>query len=323
VVQRCRLALIPRFGWQRERFRAGQLESEIREWYTVRAKHLVGPNTYNGWIQGVYPAVLVQSGSRFQTTIGCEYSATACYVTYRLDYRVGSGPIRTFWTFRERYEGLVYNVDLSLGSLAGQNVQFILFVSAYGTAEGDRALWGNPVITDAGGTPPPPPPPPGAVKYFDFGTASSPLASGYTRVTESTGFTSGAHGWTNTANLSSRDRTALADDLKRDFVMNDTSAARVFQVALVNGTYNVGITMGDQDFAHDNMVVKANGTTVLAFPTLVGGFAVNTVTECDRRIPLEFSDASGSDQSWVVNAVNHVGFHHLQPPVTARNSLRM
>ena len=110
-------------------------------------------NIYNGYIQAVYPAFRVQTGDRFQATVGCEYGATNCYVEYRLNYQIGSGPIRTFWTFREKYEGLTYNANLNLNSLAGQDVKFILFISAYGSAAGDRALWGNPIISRIGGTP--------------------------------------------------------------------------------------------------------------------------------------------------------------------------
>ena len=109
-------------------------------------------NVSNGYIQAIYPSFKVQSGDRFQSTIGCEYGATNCYVAYRLDYQIGSNPVKTFWTFREKYEGLSYNANLDLSSLAGQDVKFILVVSAYGSATGDRALWGNPVIARAGGT---------------------------------------------------------------------------------------------------------------------------------------------------------------------------
>ncbi len=114
---------------------------------------LVAPqNIYNGYVQGTYPAFRVQNGDRFQATVGCEYGATNCYVAYRLDYQIGSGPIRTFWTFREKYEGLTYNANLNLSSLEGQDVKFILFISAYGNATGDRAIWGNPVIARVGGS---------------------------------------------------------------------------------------------------------------------------------------------------------------------------
>ena len=110
----------------------------------------------NGFIQAEYPDFTVQSGDRFQATVGCQAGATSCYVAYRLDYKVGT-TIRTFWTFRERFEGLTYNANLDLSPLAGQTVKFILYISAYGSPVGDRALWGNPIIARRGGTTTPTP----------------------------------------------------------------------------------------------------------------------------------------------------------------------
>jgi Ig-like domain from next to BRCA1 gene len=125
---------------------------------------LVSPQQItNGFIQARYPDFTVQSGDRFQATVGCQAGATSCYVAYRLDYEV-NGTIRTFWTFREKFEGLTYNANLNLSPLAGQTVKFILYVSAWGSPIGDRALWGNPVIARQGvvitptGTPPTPTP---------------------------------------------------------------------------------------------------------------------------------------------------------------------
>jgi hypothetical protein len=116
---------------------------------------LFGPqNITNGFIQGVYPEFKVEGGDSFQATVGCEAGATSCYVAYRLDYQVGNS-IKTFWTFRERYEGWTYNANISLAPLSGQTVKFILYISAYGSPVGDRALWGNPVITRKGIVPPP------------------------------------------------------------------------------------------------------------------------------------------------------------------------
>jgi Ig-like domain from next to BRCA1 gene len=121
----------------------------------TRGVLLMGPqNVTNGFVQGVYPEFKVEGGDTFQATIGCESGATACYVAYRLDYQVGN-TIKTFWTFRERNEGLTYNANISLAPLAGQTVKFILYISAYGSPAGDRALWGNPVITRKGIVPPP------------------------------------------------------------------------------------------------------------------------------------------------------------------------
>jgi len=115
----------------------------------------VPQNITNGFVQARYPAFKVESGDRFQTTVGCEADATSCYVAYRVDYEVG-GAIKTFWTFRERYERLTYSANLDLSPLAGKEVKFILYISAYGSPSGDRALWGNPVIVRKGSVPPPP-----------------------------------------------------------------------------------------------------------------------------------------------------------------------
>jgi hypothetical protein len=117
---------------------------------------LMPNNVSNGYVQAIYPAFKVQKGDRFQSTIGCEYGATTCYVTYRLDYQIGTGAIKTFWTFREKYEGWTYNVNLSLDALAGQDVKFILVTSAYGSPTGDRSLWVNPIISRPGGGTTPP-----------------------------------------------------------------------------------------------------------------------------------------------------------------------
>ena len=113
---------------------------------------LVSPHQItNGYIQAVYPEFTVQNGDRFQATVGCQANATSCYVAYRLDYQIGT-TVRTFWTFREKFEGWTYPANLNLSPLAGQNVKFILHVSAWGSPVGDRALWGNPVISRAGVT---------------------------------------------------------------------------------------------------------------------------------------------------------------------------
>lgn len=130
-----------------------KLESGVT---SAQAGLLFAPNNVtNGYTQASYPAFRVNSGDRFQATIGCEQGATQCYVAYSLNYQIGSGPVKTFWTFREKYEGWTYNVNLDLSSLANQDVKFILVVNAYGSPTGDRALWVNPIIARAGGGTPP------------------------------------------------------------------------------------------------------------------------------------------------------------------------
>ena len=113
----------------------------------TRSGLLIHPMDLNdGYVQGRYPAYTVQSGDRFQATVGCEYSVPDCLVVLRLDYQVADGTTQTFWAFVERYEGMVYDVDLDLTPLAGQNVKFILATQAGGAPNGDRAVWVAPRI---------------------------------------------------------------------------------------------------------------------------------------------------------------------------------
>lgn len=114
---------------------------------------MVPEHVTNGFVQAQYPPFHVQSGDHFQSIVNCEFNATACYVNFRLDYQIGSGPVQIFWSFNERYEGLFYPADRDLTSLAGQDVKFILRVGAAGFATGDRALWVGPRITRGGVVP--------------------------------------------------------------------------------------------------------------------------------------------------------------------------
>jgi Ig-like domain-containing protein/CARDB protein len=116
----------------------------------------VPQNKNDGYIQATYPEFLVQQGDRLRTTVNCEYGATGCYATFRVDYQTSNGVVKTLWKYTEAYEGKVYHTAINLDALAGQNVKFILMVLATGSASGDRALWGAPRILRLGtGTPPP------------------------------------------------------------------------------------------------------------------------------------------------------------------------
>ena len=90
---------------------------------------------------------------------------------------------------------------------------------------------------------------------FDFGTSGSPVAAGYTQVTESTLYSAVlGYGWSSIAGLQSRDRGAPAD-LTRDLVLGATE--HTFNVDLANGDYEVTITIGDQLYLHDLIDVYA------------------------------------------------------------------
>lgn len=114
---------------------------------------LVSPQSkYDGYIQGYFPEYNVQAGDHFLASVGCAYGS-ACYVTYRLDYQINNGPIRILWSWRERNEGQIYQLDKDLSSLAGQRVRFILTLLATGAATNDRAIWGQPRIVTGASVP--------------------------------------------------------------------------------------------------------------------------------------------------------------------------
>jgi hypothetical protein len=116
-------------------------------------------NKYNGYIQGTYPEIIIQTGDRFQGIVNCAYGSS-CYVTFRLDYETSGTSPKVFWSWQEKNEGQFYRVDKDLSALAGKKVKFTLTILASGWATGDRALWSQPRIVRAGSTPPTPPPTP-------------------------------------------------------------------------------------------------------------------------------------------------------------------
>ncbi len=107
---------------------------------------MVPEQTYNGYLQGYYPAFKVQDGDHFRSIINCQYLATGCNVIFRLDYQIGNGTVHTYWQFNEVYEGNYYTADVDLDGLAGQNVKFILTVLANGSYYNDAAMWVGPRI---------------------------------------------------------------------------------------------------------------------------------------------------------------------------------
>jgi fibronectin type 3 domain-containing protein len=138
---------------------------------------------------------------------------------------------------------------------------------------------------------------------FDFGTATSLWEHDYIQVTETTAYSADTgYGWTNTTGLYSRDRGA-PDYTRRDFVFSPLN--RTFQVDLPNGNYTVIITMGDQNYAHDNMQIYAEGTFKANVTTPAATYKqiVFTVTVTDGSLELTFVDAGGVDVNWVINSL--------------------
>ena len=140
------------------------------------------------------------------------------------------------------------------------------------------------------------------ILHWDFGTSSSPLATGYTRVTEATKY-SGAlgYGW-QSSSIASRDR-GTGTDLTRDF--NFTSNG-TFAVDLANGTYDVTLTLGDRSYSHDQMGVFLEGTQVDSVTAPAGQFVTRsyTATVSDGQLTLQLKDLGGSDGNTVIDGLD-------------------
>ena len=133
-----------------------KLDAPVLETGVVGAPGLLTfpQNVTDGYIQGVFPAFAVQSGDHFMSIINCQFGATGCYVTFQLNYQIGAGPILTLKTFKEKTDGMYYNLNVDLSSLAGQNVKFIMKILATGSPSGDRAVWSGARISRGGYVPP-------------------------------------------------------------------------------------------------------------------------------------------------------------------------
>ena len=103
------------------------------------------PVEYNEHIFGIFPSYEVKPGDRFQALIGCEYGSKNCDLTFVLQYKV-NGSIRSFWSGMKTYKNSFTRVNLNLGPLIGQKVEFILLIRPNGTSTGDHAVWANPGI---------------------------------------------------------------------------------------------------------------------------------------------------------------------------------
>lgn len=137
--------------------------------------------------------------------------------------------------------------------------------------------------------------------HFDFGTATSPVTTGYTKVTELTAYTTAqGYGWTSTG-ISSRDRGSGTGvtDLTRDICYGRDIT---FAADVPNGSYSVTVTMGDRSFAHDLMAVIIEGQQVDLVTTAAGQFYVATypATVTDGQLTLELKDTGGTDTSAVI-----------------------
>ncbi len=129
--------------------------------------------------------------------------------------------------------------------------------------------------------------------YFDFDTASSPLAEGYTRVTPAVYSPLVGFGWERTG-IVARDYGFPKDNLlARDVHIG---VSNTFMVDLPNGTYDVTPLLGNPKVYADKVSIFLEGNRVASnLTTTRGKFVEPTfrVTITDGRLDLRLVDGSG------------------------------
>ncbi|MFL7871606.1 MAG: NBR1-Ig-like domain-containing protein [Anaerolineales bacterium] len=108
----------------------------------------VHPNEVrDGWIEGIYPAITIQSGDSFKAWVGCLEGYELCDVTFYLSYVGADSHTHALGTWHEVYDNQVTTLDIDLSNLAGQSVQFILGVEANTTnVSSAQGFWFVPRI---------------------------------------------------------------------------------------------------------------------------------------------------------------------------------
>lgn len=151
------------------------------------------------------------------------------------------------------------------------------------------------------------------VARFDFGSATSPVADGYTQVTGSTSYDAATgYGW------QSGNVYAISwggEPLTRDL---NYTVDGTFAVDLPNGEYDFVITMGEEIVPHDQMGVFLEGVQVDSIDTAGSQFVTNTYRTSigDGQLTLRLQDLGGSNNNAAINGLEIL---YVGPDTTGPN----
>lgn len=145
--------------------------------------------------------------------------------------------------------------------------------------------------------------PPSFHLAIDFGTAVSPLASGYTRVTPATTYADPpGYGWTG-GTIFAYDR-AIGSDIDRDFCYGTWIQ---FRVTLPPGNYQVTMRLGDKGaYAHDTVLVWLNTDHVDTVSTAAGEVKqiVHNCEDLFGDIVITLDGNAGADPNAVIEMLD-------------------
>ncbi len=138
-----------------------------------------------------------------------------------------------------------------------------------------------------------------AVYSFDFGTATSPVATGATAVPVVAYSSTAGFGWESTSGISAVDRGG-ANALTRDV---HTGTSKAFLVDVPNGQYDVAVMLGDPSVVRDRVTATAEGATIVSNLTTLAGQLLEgrgRVTVTDGQLTLRLTDGGGQNSRFAV-----------------------
>jgi len=97
-------------------------------------------------MKGLFPPMEILPGDHFKTSIGCLDFAEGCDVVFEVSYVLASEERVTLGRWAQLKEGQVTEIDLDLAELAGQVVQFQLYVYTHEPIPQVPA-WVHPVVS--------------------------------------------------------------------------------------------------------------------------------------------------------------------------------
>ena len=135
---------------------------------------------------------------------------------------------------------------------------------------------------------------------FEFGTATSPIDAGFTKVDASTTYSAALGYGCTTAGIQERDR-GVGSDMNRAF--DFTVSPATFQVDLPQGAYQISLTSGDADYAQGPEGIFINGTQVDTISTQVNQFVTDTyqVAIGNAGLHLQIVPLSGGTVNALIN----------------------
>src|SRR5271157_1398970 len=139
---------------------------------------------------------------------------------------------------------------------------------------------------------------------FEFGTATSPIDAGFTKVDASTIYSAAlGYGWTQGVNIQSRDR-GVGSDMDRAFDFTPTTSM-TFQANVPNGIYNVSLTSGDADYPQGPEAIFIGGNQVDTITTNINQFVTDTyrVTVTNGSLNLMLQPLAGGTRNALINGL--------------------